>query len=134
MAGSHQRLLYCYITTAKIYYWQVCWKCDLPGLLAPAVTTMFFCCQIKQTVGSMDIVILYSISNRFSARLYAILQDSRLEQDIHKLFTPSDRQFNTLGVHNVPAPQVLAFFSSIQPKTQCMASIIDHQRRLSFTC
>ena len=62
-----------------------------------------------------------SVSNVLSVRLYANLQDSHLEQDMHKVFT----QFYTLGVHNVPAPQALAFFSSIRPKTQCMASIID---------
>ena len=65
----------------------------------------------------MCLILASSISNQLSARLYANLQDSRLEQDMHELFTPSDRQFNTLGVHNIPAPQVLAFFSSIWPKT-----------------
>ena len=57
-----------------------------------------------------------SVSNQSSAWLIANLRESRLEQDIHKLFIPSDRQFNTLGVHNVPAFKASAFVSSIRPK------------------
>ena len=61
-------------------------------------------------------IYIYSVSNQLSAWLYASLPESRLEQDIHKLFIPSDRQFNTLGVHNLPAFKAVAFVSSIQPK------------------
>ena len=63
-----------------------------------------------------------SLSNQLLAWLCANLWESHLEQDIHKLFIPSDRQFNTLGVHNIPAFKAVAFVNG--QKQWSKASII----------